>query len=82
MAAQEEEDKQIRLLYLHQRWWTDIYAVLECSASVPFLESKQQANSFLEICRHSQVYRVIKGRVVGRLGECFKHCACRYYQGH
>jgi len=38
---------------------SDMYAVLEGSALVPFLESKLQANSFLEIGRHSQVYRVI-----------------------
>jgi len=40
---------------------SDLYAVLEGSALVPFLESKLQANSFLEIGRHSQVYRVIIG---------------------
>ena len=60
---------------------SDLYAVLEGSALVPFLESKLQANSFLEIGRHSQVYRVIIGREGGRLGEYFKHCIFRYYQG-
>ena len=32
---------------------SDLYAVLEGSALVPFLEFKQQANSILEIGRHS-----------------------------
>lgn len=40
---------------------SDLYAVLEGSALVPFLESKLQANSFLEIGRHSAVYRVVIG---------------------
>jgi len=40
---------------------SDLYAVLEGSALVPFLESKLQANSFLEIGRHSLVYKVIIG---------------------
>merc|ERR1719239_1258883 len=38
---------------------SDLYAVLEGSALVPFLETKLQASSFLEIGRHSAVYRVI-----------------------
>ncbi len=37
----------------------DLYAVLEGSALVPFLESKLQANSFLEICNHSSVYKCV-----------------------
>jgi len=40
---------------------SDLYAVLEGSALVPFLETKLQANSFLEIGRHSAVYRVVIG---------------------
>lgn len=38
---------------------SDLYAVLEGSALVPFLESKLQSNSFLEISRHAAVYRMI-----------------------
>jgi len=38
---------------------SDLYAVLEGSALIPFLESKLQANSFLEICNHSSVYRCV-----------------------
>ena len=38
---------------------SDLYAVLEGSALIPFLESKLQANSFLEICSHSSVYRCV-----------------------
>jgi len=48
---------------------SDLYAVLEGSALVPFLESKLQANSFLEIGRHSQVYRVIIGIVREMAGQ-------------
>ena len=33
-------------------------AVLEGSALVPFLESRLQNSSFLEICRHKAVFRV------------------------
>jgi len=40
---------------------SDLYAVLEGSALVPFLESKLHSSSFLEICRHASVYRVIIG---------------------
>ena len=36
---------------------SDLYAVLEGSALIPFLESKIQDNSFLEISRHPAVYR-------------------------
>lgn len=36
---------------------SDLYAVLEGSALVPFLESKLQKNSFLEICSHPSVYK-------------------------
>lgn len=38
---------------------SDLYAVLEGSALIPFLESKLQANSFLEICNHASVYRCV-----------------------
>ena len=38
---------------------SDLYAVLEGSALVPFLESRLQNSSFLEICRHSAVFSVI-----------------------
>ena len=38
---------------------SDLYAVLEGSALIPFLESKLQANSFLEICNHATVYRYV-----------------------
>ena len=38
---------------------SDLYAVLEGSALVPFLESKLQANSFLEICSHTCVYKCV-----------------------
>jgi len=48
---------------------SDLYAVLEGSALVPFLESKLQANSFLEIGRHIQVYRVIIGIVREMSGQ-------------
>jgi len=48
---------------------SDLYAVLEGSALIPFLESKLQANSFLEIGRHSQVYRVIIGIVREMAGQ-------------
>jgi len=48
---------------------SDLYAVLEGSALVPFLESKLQANSFLEIGRHSQVYRVIIGIIREMSGQ-------------
>jgi hypothetical protein len=40
---------------------SDLYAVLEGSALIPFLESKLQANSFLEIGRHTSVYRMVIG---------------------
>jgi len=42
---------------------SDLYAVLEGSALIPFLESKIQDNSFLEISRHPAVYRVVLGIV-------------------
>jgi len=48
---------------------SDLYAVLEGSALVPFLESKLQANSFLEIGRHSQVYKVIIGIIREMAGQ-------------
>merc|ERR1719228_3251739 len=48
---------------------SDLYAVLEGSALVPFLETKLQANSFLEIGRHSAVYRVILGIVREMSGQ-------------
>ncbi len=38
---------------------SDLFAVLEGSALVPFLESKLQANSFLEICSHKNVYQCV-----------------------
>ena len=37
---------------------SDLYAVLEGSALVPFLESRLQNSSFLEICRHTAVFKV------------------------
>jgi len=40
---------------------SDLYAVLEGSALVPFLESRLQNNSFLEICRHIKVFKPIIG---------------------
>merc|ERR1719336_2505664 len=40
---------------------SDLYAVLEGSALVPFLESRLQNSSFLEICRHTAVFKVIIG---------------------
>jgi baculoviral IAP repeat-containing protein 6 len=40
-------------------YFSDLYAVLEGSALVPFLESKLQANSFLEICSHTNVYKCV-----------------------
>merc|ERR1719370_2110663 len=48
---------------------SDLYAVLEGSALVPFLETKLQASSFLEIGRHSAVYRVILGIVREMSGQ-------------
>jgi baculoviral IAP repeat-containing protein 6 len=48
---------------------SDLYAVLEGSALVPFLESKLQANSFLEIGRHCQVYKVIIGIIREMAGQ-------------
>ena len=35
---------------------SDLYSILEGSALIPFLESKLQATSFLEICNHSNIY--------------------------
>ena len=40
---------------------SDLYAVLEGSALIPFIESKLQSNSFLEIGRHPSVYRMLVG---------------------
>merc|ERR1719336_2022045 len=40
---------------------SDLYAVLEGSALVPFLESRLQSSSFLEICRHATVFKLIIG---------------------
>ena len=37
----------------------DLFTVLEASTLVPFLESKLQVDSFLEICRHTEVYRCV-----------------------
>lgn len=37
----------------------DLLSVLEASTLVPFLESKLQVDSFLEICRHTEVYRCV-----------------------
>ena len=37
---------------------SDLYAVLEGSALVPFLESRLQNSSFLEICHHTAVFKV------------------------
>ena len=47
---------------------SDLYAVLEGSALIPFLESKLQANSFLEICNHSSVYRCVIN-IIRELGK-------------
>ncbi len=38
---------------------SDLFAVLEGSALIPFLEARLRANSFLEICRHSNVYKCV-----------------------
>ena len=38
---------------------SDLYAVLEGSALVPFLESRLRADSFLEICSHTSVYKCV-----------------------
>ena len=53
---------------------SDLYAVLEGSALIPFLESKLQANSFLEICNHSSVYRCVINiiREFGKFPPFFK----------
>jgi hypothetical protein len=37
----------------------DLFNVLEASTLVPFLESKLQVDSFLEICQHTAVYRCV-----------------------
>jgi len=51
-----------------------LYTVLEGSALMPFLESRLQSSSFLEICRHTDVYRVI----IGILREmCEQSCLVR-----
>ena len=47
---------------------SDLYAVLEGSALIPFLESKLQANSFLEICSHATVYRYVV-HIIRELGN-------------
>ena len=47
---------------------SDLYAVLEGSALIPFLESKLQANSFLEICSHATVYRYVV-HIIRELGK-------------
>ena len=49
---------------------SDLFAVLEGSALIPFLESKLQANSFLEICNHASVYRC----VINIIRELAKPC--------
>ena len=49
---------------------SDLFAVLEGSALIPFLESKLQANSFLEICNHASVYRC----VISIIRELAKPC--------
>lgn len=38
---------------------TDVYNILEGSALIPFTEQYLKTDSFLEICRHTYVYRVI-----------------------
>jgi hypothetical protein len=37
----------------------DLFSILEGSTLVPFLESKLQVDSFLEICQHTAVYRCV-----------------------
>ncbi|KAJ8306122.1 hypothetical protein KUTeg_016667 [Tegillarca granosa] len=37
----------------------DMFTVLEGSALIPFMEQYLRADSFLEICRHSEVYKAI-----------------------
>lgn len=37
----------------------DLFNVLEASTLVPFLESKLQVDTFLEICQHTAVYRCV-----------------------
>ena len=49
---------------------SDLFAVLEGSALIPFLESKLQANSFLEICNHASVYRCVIS-IIRELGKIF-----------
>ena len=49
---------------------SDLYAVLEGSALVPFLESKLQANSFLEICSHTSVYKCVVN-IIREIGKIF-----------
>lgn len=38
---------------------TDVYNILEGSALIPFAEQYLKTDSFLEICRHTVVYRVL-----------------------
>jgi len=47
---------------------SDLYAVLEGSALIPFLESKLGSNSFLEICHHPDVYRCVVN-VIREIGK-------------
>merc|ERR1712038_343149 len=71
-AAQKEKDSQIQMvlkmicseLKRSRDGDTadsvpDLYAVVEGSTLLPFLETKLQASSFLEIDQHAAVYRVI-----------------------
>lgn len=37
----------------------DLFNILEASTLVPFLESKLQVDSFLDICQHTAVYRCV-----------------------
>lgn len=49
---------------------SDLYAVLEGSALIPFLEMKLQANSFLEICSHATVYKCVVN-IIREMGKKF-----------
>jgi len=37
----------------------DVYTILESSALIPYFQSKLLDNSFIEVCRHAEVYKII-----------------------
>jgi hypothetical protein len=51
----------------------NLYEVLEGSSLIPFLEARLRANSFLEICRHSNVYKCVINIIkeIGSLYDIF-----------